>query len=162
MTHAKGPTCLSYSFSSLEVRCVAALSSFLKKTTTTTKGTKHLQTQFLISWHSWFFLLVKPHETSGTTPVKHVTDWVPVRRKSSAWPDRAACSSWRWLRCPPQTLPAESASAHKTQHGNEEMKSVWNIWQIHKTSAGYDLNWSGVLLPKTKTTPVYVNCTVCL
>lgn len=39
---------------------------------------------------------------------------IPVHHKSYSWPDRAVCSSWRWLQCPPQTLPVESGSAFKT------------------------------------------------
>ena len=38
---------------------------------------------------------------------------LPVHRKSSAWLDTAACSSWRQLQYPPQTLSAKNGSSYK-------------------------------------------------
>lgn len=54
---------------------------------------------------------------------------VPGRRKSSAWPDTAESSSWRWPPCPPQTLPAESGSTYETwKTGWVKVKSEGIIW----------------------------------
>lgn len=56
---------------------------------------------------------------------------VPGRRKSSAWPDTAESSSWRWPPCPPQTLPAESGSTYETwKTGWVKVKSEWIIWPV--------------------------------
>lgn len=61
---------------------------------------------------------------------------VPVHHKSSAWPDTVVCSSWRWLQCPPQKLPAETVSANKNhqKQTNKHHAADLTTWSVFETT----------------------------
>lgn len=102
------PTCLSYSFSSRDVRCVAALNSFWKK-----ENRKPPWAAGETLWRHRCLIKVPRVPAQPAAPGLWGM-FSPVHRKSSAWPDTAACSSWTRLQCPLQTLSAENGSSYKT------------------------------------------------
>lgn len=91
-----------------------------------------------------------------------VSEWVyvcvPVHHKSSAWPDTVVCSSWRWLQCPPQKLPAETVSANKNhqKQTNKHHAADLTTWSVCETILS-------LLAPRKfpmrvpKTSPAYIS-----